>query len=74
MMRRYAPLTSGNKCRGRILRARYGTSGWLVRFIDETHGREYILGMRGMTDQREMLRLLNTDEQSLVHQWKESIK
>lgn len=54
--------------------ARYGNAGTLVRFIDQTYGRETVVRLLGMTDQREMLRLLDTDESSLLRKWEESIE
>jgi hypothetical protein len=54
--------------------ARYGNAGSLVRLIDRSYGRETIVRMLIMTDQREMLRELDTDEPSLIRRWEQSLK
>ncbi len=53
-------------------KSRYGNAGSLVRFIDRKYGRDALLALMAMDDERDMLRYLGTAEDSLISRWKQS--
>jgi hypothetical protein len=52
---------------------RYANAGSLVGYIDRRYGRSRLMELLGLTDQRAMLRLLETTEQQLLADWRESL-
>jgi hypothetical protein len=51
---------------------RYGVSGSIVRYVDETYGRKKVIALLAVTDTRSALKLLGTSESSFLSKWKAS--
>lgn len=52
---------------------RYGLSGSVVRFIDLEYGREKLIGLASLTTLTDILKNLNTTEEELLRNWKNSL-
>jgi len=52
---------------------RYGVSGSLVAFMDQTYGREVIRRMLAVTNQAELLALAGVTEGELLDQWRQYV-
>lgn len=52
---------------------RYGVSGSLVAFMDQTYGREVIRRMLAVTNQDELLALAGVTEDELLDQWRQFV-
>src|SRR5262249_36593925 len=48
---------------------RYGVSGSLVRFVDQTWGRATVVRMLGARDGADLLAMLGVDEAALLERW-----
>lgn len=49
---------------------RYGYSGSLVAYIDQTYGRDVLIQLIGLTTAEEVLTLLDVTEEELLKQWR----
>ena len=63
------PVTLANIWKGEH---RYGYSGSLVKYIDDTYGRDVLIQLMGLTTADEVLKLLHTTEEELLEQWRQS--
>jgi hypothetical protein len=50
---------------------KYGRAGSFVQFVDKTFGREKLVGLLSLTSLDSMLKLLATNETSLIEMWRE---
>lgn len=51
---------------------RYGYSGSMIKFIDDTYGREVLNQLVGLTKADEVLAVLAISEEELIDQWRRS--
>jgi hypothetical protein len=55
-------------------RYRYGVSGSLVRFVDETWGRDVLRALLSASSQEEILGHLDVEEDELLERWRRSVR
>jgi len=53
---------------------RYGYSGSMIKYIDDTYGREVVIQLIGLTKIDEVLAVLAISEEELIDQWKRSFE
>jgi len=53
---------------------RYALAGSMIAFINTKYGKEKVFELLSQTDQKEMLKMLNTTEAQLIVSWKKSIQ
>ncbi len=52
---------------------RYGVSGSLVKYIDETFGRDTVIAMMAATSQAEALGMIKLSEEELLARWRKYV-